>query len=157
MSLPIANGTAAAATAPAGPLDDPLVHRPVSHGLAAAPVDDAFGWSYPMPPANSIVASLAARMAPAVPQSTTTVASRSNAWIVKGRSTPGRRRADRRNDVLKAIRDTVQRTAVVDRQKFGLGKSCLADRDVVRDRDNRVQSPPDPIEAIEVKVYKINR
>jgi hypothetical protein len=43
VSLPMAKGTALAATAAAGPLDDPSVHRPVSQGLAGGPVSEASG------------------------------------------------------------------------------------------------------------------
>src|SRR4051812_1400572 len=84
VSLPIANGTAPAHTAPAGPLEEPLVQRRVAPRLAAGPVGDASGLSYPMPPAISMVASLAASTAPAARSRVTTVASRCACWATEG-------------------------------------------------------------------------
>lgn len=44
VSLPMAKGTAPAATAAPGPLEEPLVQRPSSHGLAVGPVKAALGF-----------------------------------------------------------------------------------------------------------------
>jgi len=45
VSLPMENGTAPAAVAAAGPLDEPPAHVLVSQGLSAGPVSEASGCS----------------------------------------------------------------------------------------------------------------
>ena len=84
VSEPMANGTSPAATAAPDPLDDPPVQRSLSQGLRGGPVKEALGWLYPMPPASSIMATLAARGAPALSSLVTTVASRSNRCSLNG-------------------------------------------------------------------------
>ena len=44
VSLPIANCTSPAATAAAGPLEDPPLQNFVFHGVSPGPVNDASGW-----------------------------------------------------------------------------------------------------------------
>src|SRR3990172_9386161 len=83
-SDPTANGTSPAATAAPEPLDDPPVQAFASHGLTQGPVNDAVGWRYPMPPASSIMASLATSTDPASSSLRITAASKSKRWFLNG-------------------------------------------------------------------------
>src|SRR5262245_8209007 len=84
VSEPIANGTSPAPTATPEPLDEPPLHDFSSHGLSPGPVNDAWACLYPMPPAISTIASLAASTAPASCSLRITVASSSNTCFRKG-------------------------------------------------------------------------
>ena len=75
VSEPMAKGTSPAPTAAPEPLEDPPDQRDTSHGVFPGPVKLAKAWLYPMPPASSTMASLAARTAPALRSRRTTVAS----------------------------------------------------------------------------------
>jgi hypothetical protein len=80
VSEPIANGTIPAPTAAPDPLEDPPDQRDTSQGVFPGPVKLANAWLYPIPPASSTMASLAARMAPALRRRRTTVASPLSSW-----------------------------------------------------------------------------
>jgi hypothetical protein len=65
VSDPMEKGTRPAQTAEPDPLDDPPVQVFGFQGLRGGPVKEAFGCRYPIPAASSIMASFAAKMAPA--------------------------------------------------------------------------------------------
>jgi hypothetical protein len=75
VSEPMAKGTKPAQTADPAPLDEPPLHRVKSQGFMPGPVNEAFGCRYPIPPANSTIANLATRIAPASLNLRMTVAS----------------------------------------------------------------------------------
>ena len=75
VSLPMAKGTSPAATEAPEPLLLPPLQCRGLQGVAQGPVKLAWGCLYPMPPASSIMASLARRTAPASSSFLTTVAS----------------------------------------------------------------------------------
>src|SRR5262245_57271848 len=74
VSVPSANVASPPATAAPEPEDEPPVHRLGSHGLRPGPVADAFANRQPRPPANSTMAALPSRIAPAASSRSTTVA-----------------------------------------------------------------------------------
>src|SRR5215813_12534050 len=77
VSDPMAKGTSPLATAAPDPLEEPPLQASGAQGLMHGPVKDAVGCRYPMPPASSIMASLAQRTAPAASSFRITVASKS--------------------------------------------------------------------------------
>jgi hypothetical protein len=74
VSDPMANVTSPAATAAAGPLEDPPDQRVRSHGFSPGPVSDAEAYRYPPPPASSTMDSLPTSTAPTPASLSITVA-----------------------------------------------------------------------------------
>src|SRR4051812_10429207 len=77
VSVPMAKGTSPAATAAPEPEELPPLHCDGFHGLRHGPVRLASARRYPIPPASSIMLSLATSTAPASLSFRMTVASRS--------------------------------------------------------------------------------
>ena len=84
VSDPMAKVTSPAPTAEPDPLEEPSLHRLVSHWLTPGPVKDDSGWDTPKPPASSIIASLATSTPSPDSSRLTTVASKSNLWARNG-------------------------------------------------------------------------
>src|ERR1700727_3795031 len=75
VSVPISKAASPAAVIAPEPLEEPQVQWSVFQGFFAAPVAEAEGKRYPMPPASSIMAAFPSKIAPAASSFLTTVAS----------------------------------------------------------------------------------
>src|SRR5271168_4683116 len=84
VSDPRAKGTTPAATALAGPLEDPPDQCEVSQGFRPGPKSEADVVRYPPPPASSTMESFPMRMAPVLSSFCNTVAVSSKTWVAYG-------------------------------------------------------------------------
>ena len=150
VSVPSAKPTSPAAVAAPDPADDPLEPRPGAHGLRVMPPNQT------LPRASAPIDSLATSTAPASARRSTTVASRVDHLLLVGPGAPRRAGAARREQVLGAPRNPVQRPAVATAGKLPVGRRRLRQRGVLHERDHGVEPAAVAPETVEVHPRQVD-